>query len=459
MKNKFALLLLVLLQFVFTKSLKAYNDRIIVFTSYEDSNAVLLHFNKNYLPNIQSFSEDMEIVVDIVEAEEGVPEGLTSLPAIYYIDEQGRKFYFKGRYAELQRLKTFITTHRVLDLKEEALTKQDFFWMKYPRGFEVGLVYKRFPLVTAASQSANNDVENRINNALKKNLLCYKWTAQRTLPEHSKLYYVNIYPYLSEEGIYYLKYELFSQHSCHEPVISHIENAFSGPNIRNVVKELTDDLVKDMNLMMKDTIYSDGLFINYTFPNKSWASFNVKKSVSPTKKAKNKSNSKLSSGEFRVDNQGKPQVFFAFLPPVSHYLGLFRHLNGGLSYNGKKLEASFELSSSMLDMGEESLNEVVRSEQLQINNYATITLNAVLRANEIRFNEKIPLKGTLHLLGTKKEIAIEAMFTNATETSFNVQASFNLDISAYDTLEKPDGPSPANETLFIQAIFNVSTSE
>lgn len=425
-------------------------DRLILFTDNNSTHPSVKNFNETYIPQIKSFFEEDDITIEVKDIKDGRPAEVASIPSIYLIHD-GKKFFYKGRYGTVARIKTFVDNNRRFGFSSQKNTKENLFIYEQ-NGFQTGLILKikgfRFP---ANAKYNVQGVIDEITDGMKKGATNFSWKERYSFNEQSKLFYLNIYPYFGDDGKHYLTTETFSQHSCKEPIAQNFASPFSNKNLSISGAQIIEKFEAELNLHMVDTLFSDGLEIIREGPLKTWKELGISLSTE-TDNTQASSHAKLEGGLYSIIKKDQPPVSFSFAPPVSQYAGTFDEISGNFSYYKNHVIGEFEIPIKTLDMGEEVLNESVLEEQLLFAEYLTASIKFRQEFKEVVFGETIPITATLSLLGIEKEVLLETTFL---EEKGEVVAitNFSINISPFQTLEKPDGPSPENETLFVNVVL------
>lgn len=447
--NKF----LIIICFVVPINLWAQKDQLIVFTDLDSRNVVLTDFNSNYLTQINELGQKLDLDIITLDAKEGLPNEVTSLPSIYFI-HSGKKNLYKGRYNAIDRLKSFITNQRTFGFDPTLLSKSNMFvWKK--NKFEIGINTKVTSLKSENSSVAEKDIYQQVFEQLKSSFKKLEYEKNYSFVEQSKLYYLNIYPYQANNGMYYFSYEVFSQHNCIEPIYQSFEKPFSGKTINSIIPTLALDFEIILRKLLNDTILKDGLYIPSTSVNsKTWEELNIILNATNTGATK-KVNYVINSGTYSYVKSTTAPIAFTFPPPVSQYAGTIDEMDGEFSFDFSHLKGQFSIEFNSLDMGDESLNESVLFEQLLAKQFPSATISFAVPLSTIPVFEAFPIPAKLNFMGLEFDQMISAEFKPISTTEIIVTSNFSLNITKWPTLEKPDGPSPQKETVQIYANFKV----
>lgn len=430
-------------------------EQLIVFTDSKSTKPVVSDFNKTYLERVKALGKDLKIEVKVLQASNGLPEEVTSLPSIYYVNN-GRKFFYKGRYGATDKIKTFIATQRTFGFDPVTLKKEGVFAME-SGGFQTGLNIKVTKVNKEdAASTAPSDVKASVIKQLKKSLKKFEYQSTYEFVEQSKLYYLNIYPYLSKSGVYYISFEVFSQHSCKVPMFQKYDTPFTSSSLNKAIAQLATYFEKMTPQLFNDTQKTDGISpITGAVQRKSWKALGFE-FTEGTEARQEFGFKSLKSGTYNyVENKKAAPISFTFLPPVSQYSGTIGNMTGRMSYFNKEISGKFIGKFASFDMGDPYLNESVLTEQLVVENFPLTSVAFKSSFDEIPFYEAVPITGKMELMGIKKDVIIETTFRPLSENEVMVFANFSFNINPFSTLEKPDGPSPENETIKVYATFKL----
>ena len=428
-------------------------EALAVFTSSTAGNRVVNDFNQNYLDDVKKLSKRAGLEVKVYDAKDGLPAEVTSLPAFYYFGK-GKQEYYKGRYSYVDKIYTFINNQRSFDFEDAALSKEKIFVYE-DEGFEIGLVLKYFePNGTPPDHMNMATVQLEIINGLKASMKTFSYHEKYAFKAQSKLYYLNVYPYCAADGKWYVSTEIFSQHSCVDPVFKKIEYPFVGNGLQDACTKIGPHFESLITELMSDIAFHDGLYIvPEATPRKSFSDLGLTPSMGYGETTM-EAPGPMANGSFKVQPGSDTKVNFTFLPPVSHYAGAIPSLSGDFSYEGGKLSGNMTVELSGLDMGDKSLNKFVKDGELKIEQFPATKLHFNTEVGEITYSEPVSIPATLELIGQEEAITIRATFMPTDKDgTVQVEAGFTFNVTPFPSLEKPDGPSPQNETMMVATKF------
>ena len=429
----------------------AQQERIYVFTDLTSSHPATHDFNANYLNSLQELFAQDSIQVEVIDVKDGSPKEVHSIPSIYYANSKGLYFY-KGRYATLDRIHTFVKNNRRFTFGNSSNSKENVF-VSTQHGFETGLVLKIKNITgeRTLSSKEQESIKAQIYEGMKKENSIFHFKESYSFREQSKLFYLNIYPYKSKKGVFYVTTECFSQHSCVEPIKQELTAPLEGKNITKLSEELMRNMEGWMTIFYQDSVFKDGLEVIETKTEKSWQSLGyTPQQVKTSTQAKGLSS--LKEGQYKARANVSEPIFFSFEPPVSQYAGTIDDLKGVFSFENMVFKGEFDVKLASLNMGEEILNESVLVEQLLIDQFGEASLAFSMEADAVPYGETFAVPASLSLLGLSKDVMLNVSFNEDETGSSFALVNFSFSIDPFSSLEKPDGPSPQNETLFVSVV-------
>ena len=424
-------------------------ETLFIFTDTTLKNVILDDFSKNYLPKIEKKAHDLNVKTRIIY-QDSLLQSLHMLPAIYYTNNHHQKL-FKSRYNAIGKLEAFIKTQQSFSLQSVPLEKHRIFFRTI-NGVDIGIVLKVFPLTGKDIETTQEEFEEETFEALSQGFKKYQLKNKHSFSDQSRLYYLNIYPWYTPEEGYFLGAELFSQFNCIMPIWSRLEQKIIGNTIDDVFYQLAEAVELKMPTLMQDTSNADGFIAINHSSTLNWEDLGVTPTIQNKKWKMNDAFPTKRKWEYRSSEIGSP-VKFTFMPPVSQYSGVIDDLAGWFLYENMLLQGEFRVSIAGLTMGEESLDHSVM-QQLLVTKFpqASIYFN---QAVNITYNEAFKIKAMLNFLGKERPIDCSVKFLplNDESESILVEVETTLNIAGDASIEKPDGPSPQNETILILSNF------
>lgn len=443
-KNK-----LVIICALLAYSVNSFSQDLLVFTSKNTKHPVIQDFNTTILPQLNEIAENTESNLKIRYLEDGIPEEVKVLPALFYINESKQKSIYKSAYGSSQRIKTFILQSQVFKSDYESFVKKNVFYSN-TNGFEQGINIK-ITEINAQKLTSTGNFNQQIISGLSDGMNNFRFKESQIFNSWNKQFFLNIYPYLSDDGTYYLSYEIFSQNNCHIPVLKKLDAPIKGKGLSKAAKELGGIIEQNWRLVLEDTLKKDGLYLlDKSKPLKSWKDLGYE--FITTQKQSNTSENTLSNGSFSM---GKEKlIIFTFAPPADAYSGVIPNFKGSFNYYSNNLKGSFTASLKSLDSGDEDLNSSIIDDQINASIYPTAEITFDAKVEDLKCNEPTIVPAQLHFLNQKKELEIEVSFsTTDQKNSFWVNCDMILNISSYDSLSKPHFDAPINEEVHLHITF------
>ncbi len=177
-------------------------------------------FKEFNLPLIKRLATEMNLAIHVVDAAKGAPPEVDLTPLIVYQNHRGRSIY-QGRTTTPDRIRNFIRTSRFVPQGDAFNQRENIpIW-------QIGRTRLWAPLkvsgVTGISP-ANYDKAVFIDEALediKKGLEKFKIRQIAKLGRADRGFYMDFYPWLSQDQTLYLSLALFSQFHCKAPIFKH----------------------------------------------------------------------------------------------------------------------------------------------------------------------------------------------------------------------------------------------
>lgn len=425
-------------------------ERLIVF-SQTGKNARLDNFNKNQVPKLDSLARVNGVSFELVTTERDIPLDVRILPSIYYLSSS-KKSYYIGRYDAIDRIERFLKNEQAFDLPKTSFQRQNIYLYLHEH-FAIGTRLKVTP-----NNGPGKDKSNFKSDFLKafdgsiENLTYYFSYPFR---EQSKQFYLNVYPYLTEEGVYYISIEVFSQHHCKEAIYNNFKNPISGTDITKLgqkVSTLYEQLLP--KLLIKPSIIGESVTLLQTSKRtKDWSDYGFSSSIT---QEQDHVDLEIQDGNYHTVSSSKlsPSLNFTFPSPVSNYNGHISDLSGDFKIKSQTISGAFKINLNKLDMGDDMLNSSVLKEMLFTDSLPNAKLSFQQPLDEIPSNQQISIQGELSLVGLKQKVDVITTFQPVSTTGkILVTATFSLDIRPFPTLEQPDGPAPQKHTLIVRAQF------
>jgi hypothetical protein len=443
-------------------------EQLIVFVQ-PGASAVDKTFQEQLLPQIRELANSMGVPIHVVEADKGAPAEIAITPLIVYQNHRGRSVY-QGRTTTLRRIRNFIRTSRYIP-QGKALNRRDHIPI-----WENGRTRIWAPLKVAAvtgdpPKDYNHDVfvAEAIKN-IEKGFNKFRMQKKAGLGRADRGFYMDYYPWLSNDGTLFLTVAVFSQFYCHAPVF----------------QEKIIGLWKDRKaLFQKAAAAAEQTVANIISDPQSGDSFNpLQNSISqvswqklgfpippaPQTKAVNLTVQGPIPRKWILTKSGPadpPMIQFRFPAPLDHYTGEVTSGKGelllpeSLQMDGAKGFIEVDTRDS-ITMGEPVLDEVIGGSMfLYVKEYPTakFVIDSINSEGQpISYARMTPagVSGTFLLKGKRVPLRSMAEFEPIIDDSGKprllIRATFNIDLRVFK-IEGADGPAPARHTLIFDVNF------
>ena len=427
------------------------------------------HFSTTVLPKLEEFASDKHIILDIRSAAQGLPEEITSTPAIVYQNELGRSIY-AGRYAEFSTIKNFIRTSRLMpqiiaeNCKEEVLSfRQGRTTILAP--LKITKLEGRVPKdwdQQAFEQRAMRVLGEAMQRFSKENKSCIQKTDRQ--------FYLDIYPYLDKENKLYLSLALYSQFSCIVPVFTS-EEAVSGllseqeQLLAEAAKQFESAIYQQMNEAKNGDAFS---VVSAQIPTASWEELGLRLPM----KTKTEAVAMTVANEemawptdwviYQPVDEDTPLMQFHFKEPLERYAGEVKEISGSMKLSGKAevLSGKFEVNTQSLTMGIADFDHKIHKKYIKAFKFPKATFEFDNLQNvklEFRKANQFRIDGKFKLMKYEIPLTMDARISKTLDEDglpkLLVSAQFQLMITDDFKIKGPDGPAPANQTMIFATNF------
>lgn len=441
-------------------------EQLIVFTG-DSGSSVNRHFIEKVLPEIRDMCKDMGLALSQETVSHGVPQEVGITPLIVYQNHLGRSVY-QGRTTTLDRVKRFIRTSRRIPQGQDALVLQ-----KTPL-WRIGHAAVWSPIKisdlggTQPKRYEPDTFQKEALAAILSGFSSYSMEEQARLKRSDRGFYMDFYPWRSEDGTVYLSLALFSQFHCKKPVFQTGDNKIIGPYKKR--KALFDKAAKLMEEKVKqvinDPLGGDGFDpVSSNIPVVTWETLGYPLPPAPAGKSAMTASDVSLSTSFRMAKQnddGTPLIQFRFPPPLDQYSGEFTQVTGNLTFpedlSFSGMTGAVYAHSHSITMGEPDLDKTLIS-SLFLNQATFPTSSFLLESTQssdtsLAFGRLslLNITGSFHLKGKSVSLSlpveIEAVLDDNEEPVILIRGSFSIDLREFG-IEGATGPEPQKYTLLI----------
>ncbi len=439
--------------------------RLIVFVQ-PDSSEVSRSFAREYLPRIEEVARALGVPVRVVDARAGAPAEVRITPLIVYQNHRGRSI-FQGRYASIERVRNFIRTSRAVPQREGAHLRRDVHVFRDGRATVLAPV-KIAPVTGTLPVDHDHERFSALaRKAVEGAFAKFERAVSVSVGRADRLFYVDFYPWRSEDGQLYLSAALFSQFHCKKPVFARTSDPFVGrwkdraALFGRAALALESALLEEMaNSDRGDGFDAVGLGV----PVLTWEGLGLDLPDRPA-------GARVSTGAERLGCKwvveagagDAARVQFRFPSPLDGYAGEARTITGHVGF-GPDLRAvgaggAFEVRTTSVTMGDPDIDEAIHGRTfLDVERFPTSTFvieRVTNAAGKLAYGERVNLDmhGVFAMRGVSIPLTAAAVFEAIVDDRgaprLVMRAEFEIGLKPFG-LEGPDGPSPQKETLVFE---------
>ncbi len=438
-------------------------EQLIVFTQ-PDASAVAESFQREHLPAIESLADDMGVELKVVDVAAGVPRDVGITPLIVYQNHRGRSIY-QGRYATPMRIKNFIRTARHVPKADAALTLTDLYTHDLGRA-TVGSPIKITDLAGAVPEGFDQAAfKKQMHAALAEGFERFKPVASADFARTDRLFYMDLYPYRSDDGKLFIGIALFSQFHCHDPVFIQTDEPVTGSwdDRAAVFADAARALEEQVAHQIAQSAIGDGFdVISPTVPTETYEQLGLPLPPKPAGAVAQAPIDTELPTRWTVDTaaaQSEAMIQFAFAPPLDGYAGEVTQLTGSLNLGTDALSQTtgkLTVQTNSLTMGEEDLDAHIHDGLLFVVEHpsAHFTVTAIQTDHTtIEWAQITPivLHGKFTLMDQTIDLAvpasIETYITDDGSPRLELIGAWQLQINDTWGLEGPPGPAESQNTM------------
>jgi len=355
---------------------EAATEQLVVFVQPGVSEVAEAFANQT-LPSVEAMAKEMGVeVVTIDVTQRGAPEGVRLTPLMVYQNHRGR-FPYLGRFTTLDRLRNHIRTARFGGAPEDVRTSMEGVPREALGRAVVGTPIKVTGLTGPGVETEHQAVVLRVGN--EPIVAALAGASEVTGRPMDRLFYIDFYPYLAEDGTLYVSTALFSQFHCHEPVFVS-ESPASGPadETAQVLADAAAALAAEIDRQLDNPVNGDGFDpIAADAPTPTWDELGLPLPPKPEGPQVDLADLELVR-EWTVDQKAiarRPVVQFRFPEPIVGYAGEAQELSGSVTLGeGLTLgdaSGEFVVPVRSVTMGEPDLDSYMHSGMLNASTHPT----------------------------------------------------------------------------------------
>ena len=435
-------------------------------------------FQERLLPELQQIAAKNQVQFSLIDvAEHGAPPEVAITPLIVFQNHLGRSIY-QGRSNTLERVSNFIRTSRYIPQGKATNNRSGILIRQLGRA-RVWAPLKIAPVTGRPPENYNhNEFEAEAKQALSSGFNQFTITEHAALGRADRGFYLDFYPWLSDDGTLFLSLAAFSQFHCKNPVFELKKEPLTGPwSKRN---ELFRRAAGIMEKAVQDAIISsssgDGFDpVGSEIPTKSWEELGLALPAPPANKSTSEPLDLELPSSWVLDSSmttNPPMIHFRFPPPLDNYSGTVTRGRAEIRLAAQKTidnaTGFFEVDPSTITMGEADLDEALQgSVFLHTKKYPAgkFTIGSITGdGQEITFGQITPasVTGTFTLKGQtiplSPSMELEPILNQDKEIRLQVRGAFEINVRNFN-IEEAEGPEPARHTLLINYHFVMKPSE
>jgi len=448
----------------------ASDGQLIVFTQPQSSD-LARKFHADQLPAIRKLAPEMNVPLKVIDTGNGAPAEIKITPLIVFQNYRGRSIY-QGRYADLDRVGTFIRTSRAVPQGKDRLRKEHVAVRNLGRATIVAPL--KIAAVTGTPPEDYNHeqfvVESR--QSIFRGFSAFTPAGKVELDRADRMFYMDLYPWCADDGTLYLSVKLFSQFHCKKPIFTTEGKPLTGPwkERDRLYREAAALLEEAVEQQIAMSTIGDGFdTVPVSTPVVTWESLGLSLPPAPSGSGPATKDAPKLARHWVVakpDASAPPLIQFGFPAPLDMYSGEVKRVTGKLTLDEKLLLGSatgfFEADPTSVTMGETDLDDALRGSLfLHVEKYPTsrFTIQSVAADDSaIAYGQATTatLTGKFELKGVHVPLSVRATFEPIIDDGGNprllMQGAFSINLRDFK-IEEADGPEPANHTLNFNVHF------
>ncbi|MEM8569000.1 MAG: YceI family protein [Bacteroidota bacterium] len=427
-------------------------------------------FMEEYYDSMVEIARGLEIDIVKFDVKNGAPEEITVTPQIAFQNKFGRSFYV-GRYAELSRFKVFLRTVARNPQTDKSNLKTEI--MTYINGRSTTALPVKITELKGSYSGNKKEFQSKSLAAFYSGFKKFSLEAELDFKRTNRLFYLDVHPFVSEEGKLYLSYEIYSQFNCVVPVYSKLAEPFVAEltDYENAFEQLAEILENEVFRISETSTIGDGFTtVTETVKVATWESLGL---------ALKGGESNVQSNSIDIENIGDnwlvmgeidkltPIVQFNFYAPLDNYAGEVKRLKGSLNWKENSLSGRFVVDTQDVTMGEETYDKNVHKKYIKVKRFP----EASFAFEDFNWDRKDILiadagarliSGTFSFMGREQEIEAATQIVPVMEKDNTVRliitSEFNLNVFEHSKVNGPDGPKNARENMHFKLNFVMETS-
>lgn len=420
-------------------------------------------FRSQRLPEISQLAESMGVSIHVIDVAKSAPAEVALTPLIVYQNSRGRSVY-QGRTTTIDRIRNFIRTSRYVPQGSESNRRENI--PVWQQGRTRMWAPQKVAAVTG-SAPGGYDNDRFVAKALKninKGFKHFRTEKSADLGRADRGFYMDYYPWLSEDGTLFLSLALFSQFHCKEPIYT---EKITGPWKKRwklfrqgarMMEEAAARQVADPQNGDSFHPVAAGLAAG------SWESIGFPLPPARSQKQALSASSTQLPESWILDRPGPvdpPMVIFRFPAPLDNYAGEVTAARGELQLpQNPRLDDARGFvevdTGSAITMGNPMLDEAIRgtimlsSKTHPTSRFEVESISGDNRPIGYGILSPAVLNGMFILKGKRKKLAakgeLEPIVGEDGLPRLLVRVAFQIDLLEFE-IEGADGPAPARNTV------------
>ncbi len=422
---------------------------------------------------LNAVAAERGLTIEFIDvSQRGAPAEITITPTIVYQNYRGRSIY-QGRTTSVDRIRNFIRTSRYVVQGIEPNTRSEIPIRQIGRT-RVWSPVKIAPVTGATPTGYDHAVfERKMRRAMARGFDAFTFNRSARLGRTDRGFYMDFYPWLSEDGTLFLSLSLFSQFHCKNPVFERKDDSLTGPWRKR--KHLFRKAAEIMEAAVDETINGigegDGFApVPFTVSVVNWEDLGLVLPPAPSRDDSATVADIAIPTSWVLDDAPSeaPMVQFRFPAPLSQYGGEFTGGTATFSWDPSlgidSATGRFEIDPASVRTGESDLDSALRGGVfLDTKTYprSSFQVDAVQGGGQdVVFGALLPVsaKGAFYLKG--KEIAlepsmeIEAVIGDDGQPRLIIRGAFSINLDVFG-IEGAEGPAPARHTVILDYNFTM----
>jgi len=344
-------------------------EQLIVFLQ-SGSSRVDQMFETQRLPKIRELAAQMGVHLVTRDVLQGAPEEIAVTPLMVYQNHRGRSIY-QGRTTTLARIRNFIRTSRYVPQEDVANRRRDIPVWQQGRA-RIWAPLKIASVTGFPPESYDDDGFRReALDAIREGFSHFRVQDRVDLGRADRGFYMDFYPWLSEDGTLFLSLALYSEFHCKEPIFEKKKEPLTGSwqDRRELFRRAARIMEAEVAEQFRDPQSGDSFTpVPAASSPVSWTALGLPLPPEPPRSHAFAAADLTIPTDWILEDTGAdapPALLFRFAPPLEKYAGEVTavsgelHLSEGPSLNGARGFVEVDTRTSVT-MGNAVLDEAIR---------------------------------------------------------------------------------------------------